>query len=179
MHQATSDFVYVEDVITADDEQRLLRLFVNIQVTPLRFRGQWTKRKVASFGLDYRPGVRHLQAAAPIPSFLFDLRRRAAEIADLPAESLEQALVTDYPAQSEIGWHVDQPDFGDTVVAVSLLGRGTLRLRTVAGQQLVLIQELVPRSVYVLRPRYRYNHQHMVQAREARISVTFRSIGAR
>jgi DNA oxidative demethylase len=180
MHDPASDLVYVEDVLTLDEERNLQQqLVASLELTPLRFRGQWTKRRIASFGLDYRPGVRHLQPAAPIPSFLLDLRRRAAAIAELPAESLEQALVTDYPAQSEIGWHVDQLDFGDTVVAVSMIGRATLRLRTVSDQQIVLTQVLAPRSVYVLRPRYRYDHQHMVHAHEERISVTFRSIAAR
>lgn len=176
---SADDFTYIDDVITQHEELDLIHQLRSTELAPLRFRGQVTKRKIASFGLDYRPGVRHLQPAAAIPEYLREIRRRAAAVAGLEAGTLEQALVTWYPAGSEIGWHVDQLDFGDTILAVSLLGHATLRLRTVAEKQLVIVHELAPRSVYVLRPRYRYDHQHMVRARDERISVTFRRIGER
>ncbi|MCM2316691.1 MAG: alpha-ketoglutarate-dependent dioxygenase AlkB [Thermoanaerobaculia bacterium] len=179
MQSIEDDFIYVDAIITPDEERSVIHQLVDLELAPLRFRGQLTKRKIASFGLDYRPGVRHLETAAPIPEYLHEIRRKAAAVAGLEAETLEQALVTSYPAGSEIGWHVDQRDFGDTIVAVSLLGRALLKLRSEIGHVPILTHELAPRSIYVLRPRYRYNHQHMVRARDERISVTFRSIGSR
>ncbi len=45
----------------------------------------------------------------PILSFLLALRGRVAALAGLAAETLSQALVTEYPPGAAIGWHRDEP----------------------------------------------------------------------
>lgn len=168
-------FIYRADVITTGEEMQLLQELHRIPTAPLHMRGQITKRRIASFGLDYRPSTHQLAEAPPIPAFLTVVRDRAAAIAGIESASLEQALVTWYPAGAQIGWHVDHRQFGDTIVAVSLGGKATLGLRPVGGAA-ILRQQLAPRSVYVLKPRLRYGHEHRVLAADERMSVTFRSI---
>jgi alkylated DNA repair dioxygenase AlkB len=48
------------------------------------------------------------------------LRERAAEFAGVPAQSLQQVLVTEYAPGAAIGWHRDKPMFED-VIALSFL----------------------------------------------------------
>ncbi|MEO8379404.1 MAG: alpha-ketoglutarate-dependent dioxygenase AlkB [Acidobacteriota bacterium] len=170
-----NSFLYEPDLIDVDEEQRLLVHLRALSVAPLQMYGKPTKRRIANFGLDYRASSPTLATAPPIPPFLFALRERAAGIAGLVSATLEQALVTIYPAGASIGWHVHHPQFGDTVVAVSLQGRATLELRPVRGATM-LRQAISPRSIYVLRPEVRYGHEHRVLAHEDRVSVTFRSI---
>ena len=174
---SSAGFVYIPDVIDHREEERFLRCLHALPAAPVHMYGRPTKRRVVSFGLDYRPGARRLERAAPIPPFLAALRCRAARAADIDPAALEQALVTMYPAGSAIGWHTDHPQFGDTIVAVSLQGSATLELRPKGGDTM-LRQEIKARSVYVLQPLLRYGHEHRVLAHEERVSVTFRSLSA-
>ncbi|HEX6642528.1 MAG TPA: alpha-ketoglutarate-dependent dioxygenase AlkB [Thermoanaerobaculia bacterium] len=170
-----NSFLYEPDLIHIDEEQQLLEQLHTLSLEPVQMYGKPTKRRIVSFGLDYRASARMLTVAPSIPAFLLPVRERAAAIAGLDPTTLEQALVTAYPAGASIGWHVDHPQFGDTVVAVSLQGRATLQLRPLRGATM-LRQTISPRSAYVLRPDLRYGHEHHVLAHEDRVSVTFRSI---
>jgi len=168
-------FIYRPDIVNGAEEEQFLNRLRAVPTAPLQMYGQPTKRRIASFGLDYRPSTPRLEPAPPLPEFLVVLRRRAASVAGIESETLVQALVTWYPAGAQIGWHVDHPQFGDTVVAVSLGGPATLELRPKGGPT-ILRHVIAPRSVYVLLPNLRYGHEHRVLAHEERVSVTFRSI---
>ena len=167
------DIVYVDDFLTADEEEEIARRLRSFDLHPVRMHGVETRRRIGSFGLDYRPGTRSLDAAMAIPDFLLEIRDRAARHAAHSSESLAQALVTLYPAGSQIGWHIDHPSFGDTVVAVSLLGRAVLELRREKKGPTLFKRELAPQSLYVMPPALRYGYLHRVIAREERFSITF------
>lgn len=173
--QNMHDFTYVEHFLSADEESEIASRLSTLTLAPLRMHGVFTKRRIASFGLDYRTGARTLADAAPLPDWLLPVRDRAATAAGLQPASLEQALVTEYPAGAAIGWHIDHAQFGDTIVAISLLGRAVMQLRPIGGPT-ILRQELAPRSLYLLGPTLRYEHHHRVVCRDYRISITLRSI---
>jgi alkylated DNA repair protein (DNA oxidative demethylase) len=173
-HASISGFVYEPEVLTATDHDALSRRVADEPFAPLRMRGRVSKRQVVSYGLSFLPHLAALPPAAPIPKYLHPLRRLAGGLAGVEEKKLKQALITFYPAGGEIGWHIDHPDFGDTVVVVSLVGPATLFLRGSEGQER---QQLVrPRSIYVLRGDARWRAEHRVIAHRDRYSVAFRTL---
>ena len=99
---------------------------------PFEFHGYLGKRRIVSFGWRYDYAGRALRASEPIPDFLEPLRQRAAAVAGLDVQHLQQALVTEYDTGVTIGWHRDKPMFED-VVALSFLSTCRLRLRRKHG----------------------------------------------
>jgi len=101
------------------------------------------------------------------------LRERAADFAGVPAQSLQQVLVTEYAPGAAIGWHRDKPMFEDGI-ALSFLAPCTLRLRRPQeeGWERRCI-ELRPRSAYLLRGEWEHSIAPMG---ELRFSVTFRNV---
>jgi alkylated DNA repair dioxygenase AlkB len=109
------------------------------------------KRRVVSFGWHYDYSGRALRESTPIPSFLSGLRNLAAEFARVPADFLQQAMVTEYAPGAGIGWHRDKPIFED-VVAFSFVSQCRLRFRLKDGDRWKREVAIVaPRSVYLLR----------------------------
>ncbi len=105
-----------------------------------------------SFGWRYDYAGRQIRPSADLPEFLLPLRERAARVAGLAAESLQQVLVTEYAPGAPIGWHRDKPDVpgrgGDLVP-----GALPSALPPAAGRRLGARRslEVMPRSAYVLR----------------------------
>jgi alkylated DNA repair dioxygenase AlkB len=172
-------FRYRADVISAADERALL---AHVRALPFRefeFHGYTGKRRTVSFGWSYDFEARTLREADDLPDFLVSLRAVAARFADLPAEALQQVLVTEYDAGAGIGWHRDKAVFGD-VVGISLLAPCRFRLRRQRGdawERAALIAE--PRSAYLLRGPSRTEWEHSIPAVDAcRYSVTFRNLRA-
>jgi alkylated DNA repair dioxygenase AlkB len=137
------------------------------------------------FGKAYGFETFKLTEAAPIPPFLLPLRTRVGELAGATADDFEEALVTEYRAGAQIGWHRDAPAF-DIVVGLSLLSECTMQFRPwpvvsgAAGARRAakpLRQVLAPRSAYVLRGSVRTQWQHHIPPTKAlRYSVTFRTL---
>src|SRR5882762_1248832 len=121
-------FAYRDGLISPDEEGALVERFASLPFRPFEFHGYLGKRRVVSFGWRYDYGERALRESAAIPSFLLPLRLRAAAFARIPADGLQQILVTEYARGAGIGWHRDKPMFED-VVAVSFLSPCTLRFR--------------------------------------------------
>jgi alkylated DNA repair dioxygenase AlkB len=111
-----------------------------------------------------------------MPDFLDPLRRRAAEVAGLDPQRLQQALVTEYEPGVTIGWHRDKPMFED-VVALSFGAACRLRLRRRDGARWQRWSaELAPRSLYRLSGPARHAWEHSIPPVPAlRYSVTFRT----
>lgn len=174
-------FVYRQDVISPDEEKGLVERFARLPFKRFEFRGYLGKRRIVSFGWRYDYSGRRLRESEDIPDFLLPLRERAAEIAVLAANGLQQVLVTEYAPGAGIGWHLDKPMFED-VLAVSLLSPCVLRLRRKqgAGWERRSINVL-PRSAYVLRGPCRRDWEHSVPpVANLRYSVTFRNfVGGR
>src|SRR5258708_21770884 len=144
-------FAYREEVISPDEERALAERFALLPLAPFAFHGFLGRRRIVSFGWRYDYAGRTLRPSEEIPGLLMPLRERAAEFAGVPAQSLQQVLVTEYAPGAAIGWHRDKPMFED-VVAVSFLAPCTLRLRRRhdEGWERRSIK-LMPRSAYLLR----------------------------
>ncbi len=172
-------FDYREALISAGEERALVERFASLPFQPFEFHGYLGKRRIVSFGWRYDYGGRALRESAAIPSFLLPLRRQAAAFAQIPADGLQQILVTEYAPGAGIGWHRDKPMFED-VVAVSFLSPCTLRFRRRQGQGWERASlEIGARSAYLLRGPARREWQHSVPPVDRlRYSVTFRNFVA-
>jgi alkylated DNA repair dioxygenase AlkB len=169
-------FAYREEVISPDEERALAERLALLPLTPFAFHGFVGRRRIVSFGWRYDYAGRTLGPSEEIPGLLMPLRERAADMAGVPAESLQQVLVTEYAPGAAIGWHRDKPMFED-VVAVSFLAPCRLRLRRrhEDGWERRSM-ELMPRSAYVLRGPSLRDWEHSIPpVGELRFSVTFRN----
>ena len=113
-------FQYSDAALSPDQEQALIEEFARFPFSEFEFRGFLGKRRTVSFDWRYDFNVRELQQAEEIPTFLLDLRERAAEFAGLSGDKLQHVLVTEYSPGAAIGWHKDRAEFND-VIGVSLL----------------------------------------------------------
>jgi len=171
-------FDYREALISPDEERALVERFASLPFQPFEFHGYLGKRRIVSFGWRYDYGGRTLRESASIPSFLLPLREQAAAFAQIPAQRLQQILVTEYAPGAGIGWHRDKPMFED-VVAVSFLSPCVLRFRRrqAQGWERAAL-EIAARSAYLLRGPARREWEHSVPPVERlRYSVTFRNFG--
>lgn len=169
-------FAYREDVISPSEEQAMVERFAALPFKPFEFHGYLGKRRTVSFGWHYDYADARLRDSDVIPPFLVPLRDRAAAFAGVPADGLQQILVTEYAPGAGIGWHRDRPMFED-VIAVSFLSPCVLRFRRKhAGGWDRASQEVCARSAYLLRGPARRDWQHSVPPVDRlRYSVTFRN----
>ncbi len=170
-------FRYAPDAIDAVEEARLVAAFADLPFKEFEFHGFLGKRRVVPFGTRYDDNGGGVKTADPIPEFLLLLRDRAAAFAGLPAERLQQALVTEYTPGAAIGWHRDRPHYDD-VIGVSLLAPCTFRLRRKrdGGWERAALR-LDPCSIYLMRGPSRDEWEHSIPAmEELRYSVTFRAL---
>ena len=170
-------FAYEAAFLSPDEERELAARIASLALKPFEYYGYLGKRRVVSFGWKYDYKDRALGESAAMPEFLTAVRERAAAFAGTAPSAFEQALVTEYRAGTEIGWHKDRPEFGD-VVGISLLAPCTFRFRRRHGEKWERASLTVAlRSAYLLRGPSRTEWQHSIPAVEAlRYSVTFRTL---
>jgi alkylated DNA repair dioxygenase AlkB len=170
--------VYVEDLVSVDEERELLAFLERLDFRDVIMRGQKARRTVRHFGLDYDYERGELSPADPLPAALHVLRDRCAALMEREPAELVQILISRYPEGAGIGWHRDAPMFGSKVAGVSLGAPCRMRFqRTVAGTRHVSDIELAPRSAYVLSGKARWSWQHSIPATKGlRHSVTFRTL---
>ena len=118
-----------------------------------------------------------------MPAFLEPLRTRAAAWVKVAPEEFTDALIAEYRAGTQLGWHRDVPQF-ESVVGVSLAGRCRMRFRPYPlredKREGVFDLTLEPRSAYVLQRDVRWRWQHMIPPTpELRYSITFRTRSTR
>ena len=172
-------FAYREEAITLEEERALAERFKLLPLTPFAFHGFLGRRRIVFYGWRYDYAGRTLRPSDEIPGLLMPLRERAAEIAGVAAQGLQQVLVTEYAPGAAIGWHRDKPMFED-VVAFSFLAPCKLRLRRRRddGWDRRSI-DLRPRSAYLLRGPSRRDWEHSIPpVGQLRFSVTFRNFTA-
>jgi alkylated DNA repair dioxygenase AlkB len=175
-------FSYRDDWLSLADEAALLAELGRLPFAGARYK-EWTaNRRIVSYGGRYDFSKGELEEAAPIPPYLFGLRAAAAAFAGVAAYELTHALVAEYRAGTQLGWHRDVPEF-EHVVGVSLLGPARMRLRryphVVGSRARSLAVDLAPRSIYALRGEARWGWQHAISPTPAlRYSITFRSLRA-
>ncbi|MDR5692761.1 alpha-ketoglutarate-dependent dioxygenase AlkB [Agromyces indicus] len=173
---------YQDDLITEGEERTLLERFAALDVTPLVLHGVPSRRLTRAFGVGYDFDSRSTSEVEPIPEYLFGLRERAAEFAEVDPSTFVEALVTRYPPGATISWHKDVMVFGAVVVGVSLGSASVMRFQRTAasGERRVFEQPLAPRSAYALTGAARWAWQHSIPAVPAeRWSVTFRQLAER
>jgi alkylated DNA repair dioxygenase AlkB len=173
-------FRYAEDFLSAGDEAALLAEIERLPFANAQYK-EWTaNRRVVSYGGRYDFSANELKPARPIAPFLLGLRSAAATFIGVPADELTHALVAEYRAGTQLGWHRDVPEF-ELVVGVSLKGPGRMRLRryphVVGSGSRSLAIDLAPRSIYSLRGEARWGWQHAISPTPGlRYSITFRSL---
>jgi len=179
VQERPAGLVYRPDLLTRDEETRLLDVFEVMDFESVVMHGRAARRSVRHFGVVYDFDTWRIRSAEPVPVYLHDTRDRTAALAGLPAEEFQQALVTRYPPGATIGWHRDAAAFGRVVAGVSLGGACVMRFqrRASGGERRVYEQPLEPRSAYLLAGAARFAWQHSIPAVvETRYSVTFRSL---
>jgi alkylated DNA repair dioxygenase AlkB len=117
-------------------------------------------------------------SSGPLPPFLVDLQWKIAAWLSIDPTAFVHALVSEYREGTPIGWHRDTPVYG-IVVGLSLAGRGRMRFRPIdsrAPHNAMVLLELEPRSIYVMRDAIRWQWQHsMLPTKALRYSITFRT----
>jgi DNA oxidative demethylase len=169
--------VYQPDVISVDEEARLLDVFGALRFDPVVLHGRAARRTARHFGLDYDYGSRTPQPGEPIPDWLLPLREHAADLAGRQPDEFVEILIQRYPPGASIGWHRDAPAF-DAVVGLSLLGSSRLRFQRGTGPDRRVWEVLLERrSGYVLDGDARRFWQHSIPpTKELRYSITFRTL---
>ena len=173
-------FSHAENFLQKADEEALLAEIARLPFANARYK-EWTaNRRVVSYGGRYDFDANALLPEEPLPPFLFALRTAAARFIGVAEAELTHALVAEYRAATQLGWHRDVPEF-ELVVGISLLGPARMRLRRyphVAGRaSRPLTVELAPRSIYALAGEARWGWQHAISPTPGlRYSITFRSL---
>ena len=169
---------YQTEFLSIAEERELLQLIATLPLQAARYR-EWTaRRRIVSFGGRYDFSHQRLDPAEPVPSALEPLRERVAAWGELTAAQLTHATVAEYQSGAQLGWHRDVREF-EVVLGVSLAGRARMRFRPYPhhkGSRTLLVMDLEPRSIYVMRGPVRWRWQHAISAtHELRYSITFRT----
>jgi DNA oxidative demethylase len=164
------------EFVSPEEERALLASIETLDFRPFQFQGWTGRRETVSFGWRYDFSQARIEAAAPLPQFLWPLRERAAAFASLVPAAFEQALVIRYDVGAGIGWHRDRPVF-DRVFGLSLLSPCVLRFRrrSATGFERFSL-DAQPRSAYLLTGEIRHDWEHSIAPLQLRrYSITFRS----
>ena len=172
--------VYEPELLSVEEEARLLEELESLRFDPIVLHGQAAKRTGRHYGLDYDYESRTPKPGEPAPRWLLPVRERAGELAGHDPAELVEILIQRYPPGAAIGWHRDAPAFG-TVIGVSLGGSSRLRFqRGKRDQRRVWEVLLEPRSGYVLTGEARRSWEHSIPpTKELRYSITFRTLRKR
>jgi alkylated DNA repair protein (DNA oxidative demethylase) len=166
-------FTYTPEFLSIEEEHEFLALVPSMPFRSIVMRGEVALREVACFGFDYLYTARDVVPAESFPSLLLRLRERAETLAG-DGSTLEQAIVTSYPAGAGINWHKDAPVFGPSIVGISVGSSARIHLRQESNVHRLI---LAPRSAYVLSGEARRAWLHRVSpVRGQRYSITFRSL---
>jgi alkylated DNA repair dioxygenase AlkB len=176
-HTMPNGFRYEEDIITQAEEAALVASLATLELKPFEFHGYLGNRRVTSFGHRYDYVRRTLEASDRFPSFIEELRRKAAAFAGKNVDEIQQGGVNEYPAGAGIGWHKDKPQFG-VIVGVSLLAPAVMRLRLPIGTSWIRkSQTLERRSIYILEGDARTRWEHSIPPVDSlRYSLTSRTL---
>lgn len=172
-----SGLIFLPEFLTQDEELYLLDFVNSMDFRSLQMHGVMAKRRIKQFGWHYAFESFKLTPADPIPTAFASIQARSATLAGIGSSEWAEALVTEYPASSGIGWHRDAPAFG-IVAGISLLGACRMRFQTGTGvTRMTSAIDLPRRSIYLLTGEARTKWQHMIPpTRELRYSITFRTV---
>ena len=167
---------YADDFVPPSIEEKLIAEIEALPLQPFQF-GQFEgKRRIASFGFRYDYGLRQLQQADPIPSWLSDVVGHVEPFGGAGTR-IRQILCTEYDVGVGIGWHRDKPHF-DRIFGLSLGSACKFRFRKSAGEKWHRFTlDAEPRSLYMISGASRNLWEHSIPAVERpRYSITFRTM---
>jgi DNA oxidative demethylase len=104
--------VYAPQLLSPAEERNALTFLEALEFHPVVMHGQAARRTVRHYGYDYDYERRDAVPTEALPEPLLAVRERAAALAQLEPDRLEEALVTRYPPGAGIGWHRDAPMCG-------------------------------------------------------------------
>jgi alkylated DNA repair dioxygenase AlkB len=168
---------YQPEFIDVAAERELVATIRTLPIQEAQYKEYRAKRRVMHFGGRYDFDRNELLPAAPIPQFLRVLRTRVIAWAGLDAEQLTQAVIAEYRAGTQLGWHRDVPLY-ETIVGVSLVGACRMRFRPYPADRTARCLDLrvAARSAYMMQGAARWDWQHCVAPTPAlRYSITFRT----
>lgn len=176
-----SGLIYRAGFLSKEEEGELLSKFSELPFSPFKMRGVTSKREVIHYGWNYLYDLWKIEPANPPPDCLALIRQRAAEFAGVPAEELEEVLLSKYPAGAGIGWHRDAPMFGSPVIGISIGCECVMRFRKKSEAGFIFTETaLEPRSIYLLEGESRTHWQHSIPSvKDLRYSITFRRVHAK
>lgn len=168
---------YRSDVLSKAEEGEAVRAIEQLELTPFQYQGFTGNRRTASFGWRYDFNGGGFQKAEPLPRAFLPWRERAAALAGVEPEQLQQMLAIEYSPGAGIGWHRDRPQFG-IVTALSLSSPCRMRFRRKTGEGWERLHAILePRSGYVLAGEGREVWEHSIPAVDRlRYSLTFRTL---
>jgi alkylated DNA repair dioxygenase AlkB len=178
-------FLYRPNFVTPEEETALVDDISQIEFSTFEMRGVVARRRVAFFGHSYDAG----RVSPPLPAFLFPMRVRIAQWANVDANTFAMALINEYPPGAPIGWHRDAPQYG-IVAGVSLLTACRMVFREYVppnrprepGTKRHTTHEvaLEPRSAYLMTGPARRDYEHHIPpVAGLRYSITFRTLRSR
>jgi len=175
-HELPEGFRYEADVLSAAEEQALVRRFEGLAFKPYEFRGYSANRRIFTFGAEYVFAGQEVREDADVPDYLLPLTHIASRISGEPPKAFRQVMVTEYSPGAGVGWHRDRPQYED-VVGVSFLAPCVFRFRRRSGERWERRSARVEaRSAYLLRGPAREVWQHSIAPMEVlRYSVTLRT----
>lgn len=173
-------FTYQNDFVSREEEQVLLQAIQQLDLQQMKFHEYEAKRKVISFGQGWSFTEQRLKQGEPIPAAFYFLVERIAGHLIIPASSIAQFLVTEYPKDSVINWHRDAPPF-ETIVGISLLSDCTFKLRphdnTKQTKSATVSLNVKRRSMYTMTGVAKTAWQHSTApVKQTRYSLTFRTL---
>ncbi len=183
--------VLQHDFLAAAEENALLELFATLPFREAKFKEYYARRRVVSFHAEddngrYDAGDDDLAPAGPPPPLLESLRQKVAAFVGIEDDEFVHLLVSEYQRGTPIGWHRDKPQYG-IVAGVSLGSRARMRFRplpppgawTRVDPKTLIVVDLEPRSIYVMRGDIRSRWQHsLLPTKALRYSVTMRTRAA-
>jgi alkylated DNA repair dioxygenase AlkB len=173
-------FHYRDDFITRDEEARLAEEVAAVEFSTFEMRGVVARRRVAFFGKPYDSVT---AVSGPMPGFLFPIRDRLAQWAEVDPNAFEMAVINEYFPGAPIGWHRDAPQYG-IVAGLSLLSACRMKFRPYLkpqgreGGRRTATHEITlePRSAYLMTGESRNAFEHHIPAvTRLRYSITFRT----
>lgn len=172
--------VYRPDFISPAEEEEILDYIQFLPLEYAHFREYTAKRRIMGFGWGYDSRTGQLVPGPPLPPFLQGLQRKIAKWLDVPTGHIVEALITEYPPGTAIGWHTDRERFA-RIVGISLSGWCRMRFRPLSAmndRSRMVALDLEPRSCYIMQKEVRWRWQHSIApTKTLRYSITFRTLG--
>jgi alkylated DNA repair dioxygenase AlkB len=177
--QLPPGLMYESDFVTPDQEAALLAVIRLLPLREAQYKNFTAKRRIISYGASYDFSTNELIPAGPIPLFLHPIRARIAEWIGVSPSRFTQALISEYQAGTQLGWHRDVPDFG-LVAGLSLAGSCRMRFRPYPPRkgrnERAFSLALKARSLYAMQGEARWAWQHSIPTTKmTRYSITFRT----